>query len=330
MSTIREFHLFTGIGGGIYGGQILGHACVGGVEIDEYCTQVLLQKQKDGWMEKFPIYNDIRKLNGENYQGTFDILCGGFPCQAFSHAARGKNIPEKNLWPDMLRFTLESIAPIVFAENVTLKAIKTASIDLKRIGYTVQNCKLSCGDLGADHRRDRYWLLAIKDNNKLENIIERFSVLPKMHMNCWSNSIDQMGETVEVTNRRTQLKAVGNAQSPLVAACAFRVLANRLLINHEFPTKVAPEELSEIYVYQPTWIKRNYGEEFGYVHTPTTMANYSAPSMMKHLGCRNFVEVFGRPTPSNAEYLMGMPQGASTTDPLGMDNYNIWMNSIYK
>lgn len=34
---IREFHLFAGIGGGIYGGMLLHHKCVGGVEINQYC-----------------------------------------------------------------------------------------------------------------------------------------------------------------------------------------------------------------------------------------------------------------------------------------------------
>lgn len=46
MPKIKEFHLFAGIGGGIYGGKILGHTCCGGVEIDPYATNVLIQRQK--------------------------------------------------------------------------------------------------------------------------------------------------------------------------------------------------------------------------------------------------------------------------------------------
>lgn len=42
---IKEFHLFAGIGGGIYGGMILGHKCCAGVEIDKYCQEVLKQRQ---------------------------------------------------------------------------------------------------------------------------------------------------------------------------------------------------------------------------------------------------------------------------------------------
>lgn len=39
--TLRELHLFAGIGGGILGGVLLGHRCVGAVEINPYCQQVL-------------------------------------------------------------------------------------------------------------------------------------------------------------------------------------------------------------------------------------------------------------------------------------------------
>ena len=108
LTEIKEFHLFAGIGGGIYGGKLLGHKCCAGVEINDFCKAVLRQRQQDGWMDKFPIYNDITELNGKDFEGTFDVLCGGFPCQAFSHAAHGKNIAEKNLWGEMFRFIKES------------------------------------------------------------------------------------------------------------------------------------------------------------------------------------------------------------------------------
>lgn len=47
-SDIKEFHLFAGIGGGIYGGELLGHKCCAGVEIDEFCKKILKQRQEDG------------------------------------------------------------------------------------------------------------------------------------------------------------------------------------------------------------------------------------------------------------------------------------------
>ena len=135
---IKEFHLFAGIGGGIYGGKLLGHVCCVGVEIDEYCQKILKQRQQDKWLEELPIYGALTKLSGTPFKEQFDILCGGFPCPAFSHAAHGKNIAEKNLWGEMFRFVQESNAPIVFGENVTLKAIDKAKVDLESLGYRVE------------------------------------------------------------------------------------------------------------------------------------------------------------------------------------------------
>ena len=322
---IKEFHLFAGIGGGIYGGKLLGHVCCAGVEIDEYCQKILKQRQQDKWFEEFPIYGDLTKLSGTPFKEQFDILCGGFPCQAFSHAAHGKNIAENNLWGEMFRFVQESNAPIVFGENVTLKAIDKAKVDLESLGYRVERCKLSCGDLGADHRRDRYWLLAVRDKSIFEKVSKHLTKLPRLNLQYWSQTPEQVGEEVIVVNRRAQLKAIGNAQSPMVAASAFRILVNRHLTNKYHGVLALKEEIDAVYESKKTWIKQTFGEQFGYVHTPTTMANYSAPSMMKHQGCRNFVTVFGKPTPHNAEYLMGFPIGASSLTPLNTNNIEKWV-----
>lgn len=329
-NEINEFHLFAGIGGGIYGGELLGHKCCGGVEIDDFCQSVLQQRQKDGWMNKFDIYGDICSLNGKKFKGKFDILCGGFPCQAFSTAAHGKNIGEKNLWQEMFRFVQESDAPVVFGENVVLKAIEKARKDLESIGYKVERCRLSCSDLGADHQRNRFWFIAVKDNSILEKVYNHLSTLKKFSGNYWSNSPQDNGDFVEINNRRAQLKGVGNAQSPFVAATAFRVLVNRHLSNfNNKRVEVSTEELSEVFIKTSTWIQEKYGD-IGLLHTPTTMANYAAPSMMKHQGCRNFTKVFGHPDPENAEYLMGFPLGASSSLPQKCRNIDIWKNKSIK
>lgn len=328
MSKIKEFHLFAGIGGGIYGGQLLGHSCCGAVEIDEFCKKILKLRQEDNWMEQFPIYGDITKLNGADYKGSFDVLCGGFPCQAFSHAAHGKNIAEKNLWDHMYRFVCESDAPIVFAENVTFNALDKARKDLQKEGYSVQLCKLSCEDIGADHRRDRFWLLAVKDDAVLKKIAKHIQTLSPLKNDCWSNSPKQYEYTKNEESRRQQLKAVGNAQSPFVAASVFKILINRHLNeNKNELISASKSEITSVIEISPTWIKKTYGENKGLVHTPTTMANYSCPSMMKHSGCRNYSEIFGRPISRDAEYLMGFPIGASNPDNNTKENYEKWIQN---
>lgn len=324
MSPIKEFHLFAGIGGGIYGGELLGHECCAGVEINKYAQDVLRQRQEDGWMNKFPILGDITKLNGEKYKGTFDVLCGGFPCQAFSTAAHGNNIASKNLWDEMFRFALESDAPIVFGENVVLRAIEKARKDLEGAGYTVERIRLSCSDLGADHQRNRFWLLAVKDFDKFSKLSEHIKNLPVLSGHYWSKSPEDNGTHISAINKRAQLTGVGNAQSPFVAASAFRILVNRHL-EHKTNSSVtvSEKELNKVFQKEKTWIQETYND-IGLLHTPTTMANYSAPSMMKHQGCRNFKAVFGTPSPENAEYLMGFPLGASCPEAVPMANLNKW------
>ena len=323
---IKEFHLFAGIGGGIYGGELLGNECCAGVEIMPYAQKVLRQRQADGWMPEFPIYPDLCALKGEPHKGTFDVLCGGFPCQAFSTAAHGKNIAEKNLWGEMFRFAQESDAPVVFGENVVLRAIEQAKKDLESVGYQVERIRLSCSDLGADHQRNRFWLMAEKDWKAFARIAAHLATLPKLTGDCWTKSPEETGERVAVkpNERRQQLLGVGNAQSPFVAATAFRILANRHLDHIDGRSEVvSDEELAKVFEKKDTWIQTAF-DHIGLVHTPTTMANYACKSMMKHQGCRNFTHVFGRPEPENAEYLMGFPLGASSPNPLPKTNIERW------
>ncbi len=74
-----------------------------------------------------------------------------------------------------------------------------------------------------------------------------------------------------------------------------------------------------------TWVVTTHGPDIGYVHTPTATANYHAPSMQKHPNCRAFVTVFGAPSPSAHEYLMGWPTGWSALEPLEMGKFRSWL-----
>lgn len=73
-----------------------------------------------------------------------------------------------------------------------------------------------------------------------------------------------------------------------------------------------------------TWVATTFGSDIGYLHTPTTKANYAAASMQKWPAARAFVQAFGRPTPTNQEWLMGYPAGWTDTAPLAMDKFQSW------
>jgi hypothetical protein len=73
-----------------------------------------------------------------------------------------------------------------------------------------------------------------------------------------------------------------------------------------------------------TWVLTTCGSDSGFVHTPTCTANYAAPSMQKWPSCRAFVRAFGRPSPTNHEWLMGWPIGWTDLQPLATDRFRQW------
>lgn len=96
-----------------------------------------------------------------------------------------------------------------------------------------------------------------------------------------------------------------------------------------------PQKTSRFWVMPPkgfgyprkTWAQTTGGTGFGYVHTPTCTANYASPSMQKWSCCRNFVQMFGRPSPLNHEWLMGWPIGWTDCDLPATDKFRVWLRS---
>ena len=226
---MNELHLFAGAGGGILASELLGFNTVCAVERDEYCQHVLVQRQNDGVLPCFPIWDDICTFRGEPWRGTVDLVSGGFPCQAFSSAARGRNIESKNLWPEMRRVVREACPKLVFAENVSEQAILEAQADLLEDGYNSINIKMSAAELGADHLRERFWLLAYTDvySQLCRREYAETQNMPQLCGSVWQTIPDELRAHDGVAYRMDRLKAVGNGQVPIVAAMAFLTLYMR-------------------------------------------------------------------------------------------------------
>ena len=97
---MNELALFAGAGGGLLASRLLGWTTIAAVEIEEYCRQVILTRQAEGHLEKFPIWDDIKTFDGRPFRGIVDVLTGGFPCQDISSAGRGVGIAgeRSGLW----------------------------------------------------------------------------------------------------------------------------------------------------------------------------------------------------------------------------------------
>lgn len=224
---MNELALFAGVGGGLLGTHFLGLNPVCAVERDEYCRFVLSQRQNDGHFPQFPIWDDIRSFKGGCWRGTVDFISGGFPCQAFSTAARGRN-NAPDLWHEMERVIREVRPTYVFAENVTRAAIERAAYDCAAMGYKTELLPLAASDLGADHVRKRYWLLAYADDkSKLRcHIDAKMAECQEFREGIWQAEPWDAGMDDGVSRRVERYKVTGNGQVPIVAAAALWVLAH--------------------------------------------------------------------------------------------------------
>lgn len=162
---MNELALFSGAGGGILGGKLLGWTTVAAVEIEKYPREILLQRQRDGILPRFPIWDDIRSFDGRPWRGFVDVVSGGFPCQDISAAGKGAGIEgsRSGLWAEMHRIVCEVRPRYVFVENspaLTSRGLGRVLGDLAASGYDAAWLVLGAADVGAPHRRDRIWILA--------------------------------------------------------------------------------------------------------------------------------------------------------------------------
>jgi DNA (cytosine-5)-methyltransferase 1 len=173
VAALRELHLFAGAGGGILGGELLGHRCVCAVEIDHYCRSVLVARQNDGSLPPFPIWDDIRTFDGRPWRGVVDVVAGGFPCQDISVAGSGAGIDgeRSGLWVEMARVIREVRPRYVFVENspaLVARGLGRVLGDLAEMGFDARWGVVSAADVGAIHRRERIWIVADADSNGLQ------------------------------------------------------------------------------------------------------------------------------------------------------------------
>lgn len=223
---LRELHLFAGAGGGILGGMLLGHRTVCAVEINEYRRKILLSRQRDGILPRFPIWDDVRTFDGRAWRGKVDLLCGGFPCQAYSNAASGRNIAGKDLLHEYIRVTSEIQPAHVFAENVSRQAAEKACEYFWDLGYNPRFGEVSASDCGADHDRSRWWVSAYSHlHGELRGQINaEVALLPKLRCGVWESFPGEFRVADGMANRMDRIRAAGDGQVPAVAALAYTIL----------------------------------------------------------------------------------------------------------
>jgi DNA (cytosine-5)-methyltransferase 1 len=135
---------------------------IGFSEIDKYASELLKQK--------FPTiknWGDATKINPSELP-DFDMLCGGFPCQAFSIAGKRKGFSDTRgtLFFDIARILEVKRPKIVLLENVkgllNHEKGETFSVILQtldELGYDVQWMVLNSKFFGVPQNRERVFII---------------------------------------------------------------------------------------------------------------------------------------------------------------------------
>lgn len=170
---LNELSLFAGGGGGLLGSIAAGFKTVCAVEIDADCRDKLFQRQRDGHLAQFPIWDDIGSFDGFEWRGCVDVVSGGFPCQDISAAGKGRGITgaSSGLVFEMLRVIAEIRPKYVIAENspnLRTRGLGTIVSELTSMGYDSRWGVLGAWHAGAYHRRNRMWIVALANTYKQE------------------------------------------------------------------------------------------------------------------------------------------------------------------
>ena len=126
---------------------------------------------EDASLDQAVIWDDIATFDGTPLRGAVDLVSAGYPCQPFSVAGkrRGADDP-RHLWPHVARIIGEVEPPFVFLENVAhhlrLGFPEVAS-GLVGMGYKLAAGLFTAAEVGAPHKRERLFILAIREGDEL-------------------------------------------------------------------------------------------------------------------------------------------------------------------
>lgn len=128
-------------------------------EVDPATSKVLAHR----W-PGVPNHGDLTTVDWSTVEPV-DIVCAGWPCQPWSLAGKRKGAEdERAIWPEIARAVRELRPRWVCLENVSavvvLGELARAAGDLAEAGYDAQWVCVSASEVGAPHKRERFFLLA--------------------------------------------------------------------------------------------------------------------------------------------------------------------------
>jgi len=166
---MKFLDLFSGIGGFRLGLERSGHTPVGYVEIDKFARQSYqaMYDTTGEWTAE-----DINKVTDEEWRkfnGTVELIAGGFPCQSFSIAGKREgflNQTKGTLFFEVARAVKQIKPRFVFLENVKGllnhdkgNTFRTILNTFDELGYDVEWRIYNSKDFGVPQNRERVYII---------------------------------------------------------------------------------------------------------------------------------------------------------------------------
>ncbi|MDO5616578.1 MAG: DNA cytosine methyltransferase [Cruoricaptor ignavus] len=192
--------LFAGIGGFHLALESMGAGCVFASEWDKYAAETY---EKNFRQKPF---GDITKID-EKEIPPHDILCGGFPCQAFSVSGKQKGFEDTRgtLFFDIARIADYHKPKVLFLENVkhlakhdSGKTLKTILKILQDLGYNVFTKVLNSSHFGLPQNRERIYIVGFHTSIKSDNF--KFPT-PTNEPTCLENILENNPARAKIIER---------------------------------------------------------------------------------------------------------------------------------
>jgi DNA (cytosine-5)-methyltransferase 1 len=125
-------------------------------------------------LDQAPIWDDLTTFDGAAWRGKVDCITAGFPCQPFSAAGSRLGVEDDRwIWPAIKRIIFDVGPSFVFLENVpqlVRGGLAFVLSDLAQLGFNAEWGLYSAAEVGASHKRDRFWLLAHSPSNQCNKL----------------------------------------------------------------------------------------------------------------------------------------------------------------
>jgi DNA (cytosine-5)-methyltransferase 1 len=210
--------LFSGIGGLDLGLERAGMHVIWQSETNPYACKVLTKHWPD-----VPNLGDITQVDWSTVEPV-DLICGGYPCPAFSQVARGRNVAP-DMWPYM-RQTIAVLRPrYVLIENVAAllgRGFSGVLADLYALGMDTEWTTVTACAFGATHTRRRLFAVAYPHGSS-ESVFPIDGEMGELRSTAadrgrWGlPTADDVRTDDGIPHRVDRLRCLGNAVVPQVA-----------------------------------------------------------------------------------------------------------------